>query len=47
MMNTDYDYVYKLVLIGDVVGKTCVLRRFTEGVFITPTFPTIGELNQY
>jgi small GTP-binding protein len=41
---TDYDYVFKIILIGDPnVGKTTLLRRFTDGhVDSTNLAPTIG-----
>ncbi|KAJ2114017.1 GTP-binding protein, partial [Coemansia sp. RSA 922] len=41
--NTSYDYLMKLLLIGDSgVGKSCVLLRFSDDSF-TPSFiTTIG-----
>ena len=38
-----YDYLIKLILVGDSgVGKTCLLVRFIEDVFITSYISTIG-----
>ena len=40
-----YDYLFKLLLIGDSgVGKTCVLFRFSEDHFNSTFISTIGEL---
>ena len=43
-MNLDYEYLFKLLLIGDSgVGKTCLTYRFCSGKFpSTPTDATIG-----
>ncbi|MFQ6666729.1 hypothetical protein Gotur_032978 [Gossypium turneri] len=39
----DYDYLIKLLLIGDSgVGKSCLLLRFSDGSFTTSFIPTIG-----
>jgi Ras-related protein Rab-8A len=39
----DYDYLFKILLIGDSgVGKTCILMRFSEGAFETSFITTIG-----
>ncbi|CAN1167211.1 Ras-related protein RABE1c [Linum perenne] len=39
----DYDYLIKLLLIGDSgVGKSCVLLRFSDGSFTTSFITTIG-----
>ena len=44
-MAKTYDYLFKLLLIGDSgVGKTCVLFRFSEDAFNTTFISTIGEL---
>lgn len=38
-----YDYLFKLLLIGDSgVGKTCVLFRFSDGTFNATFISTIG-----
>uniref|UniRef100_UPI00358E5B83 ras-related protein Rab-8B-like n=1 Tax=Myxine glutinosa TaxID=7769 RepID=UPI00358E5B83 len=42
-MAKTYDYLFKLLLIGDSgVGKTCVLFRFSEDAFNTTFITTIG-----
>jgi GTPase SAR1 family protein len=44
-MAKTYDYLFKLLLIGDSgVGKTCVLFRFSEDAFNATFISTIGEL---
>lgn len=43
-MAKTYDYLFKLLLIGDSgVGKTCILFRFSEDAFNTTFISTIGE----
>lgn len=43
-MAKTYDYLFKLLLIGDSgVGKTCLLFRFSEDAFNTTFISTIGE----
>lgn len=43
-MAKTYDYLFKLLLIGDSgVGKTCVLFRFSEDAYNTTFISTIGE----
>ncbi len=43
-MAKTYDYLFKLLLIGDSgVGKTCVLFRFSEDAFNSTFISTIGE----
>ncbi len=38
-----YDYLFKLLLIGDSgVGKTCVLFRFSDDAFNSTFISTIG-----
>eukprot|EP00049_Salpingoeca_infusionum_P009003 m.149229 g.149229 ORF g.149229 m.149229 type:complete len:205 (+) comp14203_c0_seq2:656-1270(+) len=42
-MSKAYDYLFKLLLIGDSgVGKTCVLFRFSEDAFNSTFIATIG-----
>jgi Ras-related protein Rab-1A len=42
-MNNDYDYLFKLLLIGDSgVGKSCLLLRFAENTYTTDYVSTIG-----
>lgn len=42
-MTEDYDFVYKLVLIGDSgVGKTNLHLRYTQNQFSLDSKPTIG-----
>lgn len=42
-MAKTYDYLFKLLLIGDSgVGKTCLLFRFSEDAFNTTFISTIG-----
>ncbi|KAJ3432304.1 ras-related protein rabd2a-like [Anaeramoeba flamelloides] len=39
----DYDYLFKILLIGDSgVGKSCVLLRFTDDTFFESYITTIG-----
>ena len=43
-MAKTYDYLFKLLLIGDsAVGKTCILFRFSEDAFNSTFISTIGE----
>lgn len=47
-MAKTYDYLFKLLLIGDSgVGKTCVLFRFSEDAFNTTFISTIGTCDVY
>ncbi|KAK4472938.1 hypothetical protein MN116_002721 [Schistosoma mekongi] len=42
-MNPDYDYLFKLLLIGDSgVGKSCLLIRFADESFSETYISTIG-----
>ena len=41
--NKDYDYIFKLVLIGDTcVGTSCILVRFSDDIFDDNYVTTIG-----
>ena len=42
-MPEDYNYLYKLVMVGDAgVGKTNISTRFVSNIFSTNSKPTIG-----
>ncbi len=42
-MEGEYDYFFKIVFIGDAgVGKTSIVRRYTNGVFGSACHPVIG-----
>lgn len=42
-METEYDYLFKITLIGNSgVGKTCFLLRYTDSVFADEYVSTIG-----
>lgn len=42
-LNPDFDYLFKLLLIGDsAVGKSSLLLRFSDGTFSESFLPTIG-----
>ena len=43
IMAKTYDYLFKLLLIGDSgVGKTCILFRFSEDAYNSTFISTIG-----
>jgi Ras-related protein Rab-1A len=43
VMNPEYDYLFKLLLIGDSgVGKSCLLLRFAEDTYTDSFIATIG-----
>ncbi|GAB2292493.1 Ras- protein RABD2a [Dionaea muscipula] len=42
-MNNEYDYLFKLLLIGDSgVGKSCLLLRFADDSYVESYISTIG-----
>jgi Ras-related protein Rab-1A len=42
-MSIEYDYLFKLLLIGDSsVGKSCLLLRFADDSYIDTYISTIG-----
>ncbi|CAK5023023.1 unnamed protein product [Meloidogyne enterolobii] len=42
-MNPEYDYLFKLLLIGDSgVGKSCILLRFADDTYTESYISTIG-----
>jgi len=42
-MASDYDYLFKLLLIGDsAVGKSCLLLRFADETYTDSYISTIG-----
>lgn len=42
-MKPDYDYLFKLLLIGDSsVGKSCLLLRFADDTYTESYITTIG-----
>ena len=42
-MNSEYDYLFKLLLIGDSgVGKSCLLLRFADDQYSDCYITTIG-----
>ena len=42
-MNLEYDHLFKVMLVGDYgVGKTSLMRRFIDDVFVEPNTNTIG-----
>lgn len=42
-MNSEYDYLFKLLLIGNSgVGKSCLLLRFSDDTYTNDYISTIG-----
>src|SRR6185437_12149723 len=42
-MSSEYDYLFKLLIIGDSgVGKSCLLLRFADHVYMKEYISTIG-----
>ena len=40
---TEYDYIFKMLLVGDAgTGKTCLLQRFAEARYEEEYLPTRG-----
>ncbi|KAJ5070770.1 ras-related protein rabd2a-like [Anaeramoeba ignava] len=40
---TDYDYLFKILLLGDTgVGKSCLILRYTDGTYTDAFISTIG-----
>jgi GTPase SAR1 family protein len=43
MLSTEYDFVFKILIIGDsAVGKSSILLRFADNVYHETFLPTIG-----
>lgn len=43
MNQKEYDYVFKILLVGDSsVGKSSLLMRFADDIFTDQFLPTIG-----
>ena len=44
----DYDYIFKIVIIGDSeVGKSSLMLRFADNQFTGNSIPTIGVYYSY
>lgn len=43
MAQPEYDYLFKIILIGDSgVGKSSIVKRYEENIFAAVNIPTIG-----
>jgi len=43
MLQAEYDYIFKILFIGNsAVGKSSLLVRFAEDIFTDTFLPTIG-----
>lgn len=44
-MAKDFDFLFKLVLIGDsLVGKSCIMLKFSQDTFNSEYISTIGKM---
>ena len=41
-MDREYDYLFKIMILGDVVGKTCLYDRLVRDTFSVMTIATGG-----
>jgi len=42
-MNSDYDLLLKVLIVGDAtVGKSCLLKKYTENIYDNTYFSTLG-----
>ena len=43
MVEQKYDYLFKIIVIGDYyVGKTSLIKRFSDDIFLEDNFSPIG-----